>query len=377
MAFTASASVSTIYIQQFYNTLTYEAKTGAYSFELDETRFVLDVNLLREDLEITPIDQAYQFVSPMSGDAIMDFVNELGKTSGHDRPRYLVLQMLWGIITSQSRQYPIRRAGGKDKPHVILILSVHKVNHMSLGRILHKHSLRIKKNISVSSCMKKKKYPDLSESAFSTKQTKPKPAIEKSSKPAPAPKPKVTKEKPSKASTAKPPKPKPAKEKSTKATSLQKASKGKVTKVHTVKSSLWLVDEPDEEPTHLNLNLNASRLSLESFQAQGHARVGGVAIQKPVAKAIRPLPVVEGKGKAIVTGEQASQSWLALHNTKEEKPTGTILSKGGLQATEEASKTRDTILLHYHSMTHPPYCSWSSPSLAVLKNGVGSDKDIQ
>ncbi|GKC27758.1 hypothetical protein Tco_1035052, partial [Tanacetum coccineum] len=31
-AFTASASVLTIYIQQFSNTLTYEAKTGAYSF---------------------------------------------------------------------------------------------------------------------------------------------------------------------------------------------------------------------------------------------------------------------------------------------------------------------------------------------------------
>ncbi|GKF95143.1 hypothetical protein Tco_0287878, partial [Tanacetum coccineum] len=60
--------------------LTYEAKTGAYSFELDKTRFVLDANLLREALEIAPIDQAHQFVSPPSGDAIMDFVKELGYT---------------------------------------------------------------------------------------------------------------------------------------------------------------------------------------------------------------------------------------------------------------------------------------------------------
>ncbi|GJZ50093.1 hypothetical protein Tco_0604283 [Tanacetum coccineum] len=75
---------------------------------LDETRFVLDANLLREALEITPIDQAHQFVSPPSGDAIMDFVNELvyrGKTFGHDRPRYPVLQMLWGIITSTNVDY--------------------------------------------------------------------------------------------------------------------------------------------------------------------------------------------------------------------------------------------------------------------------------
>ncbi|GKC97105.1 hypothetical protein Tco_1162547 [Tanacetum coccineum] len=83
-----------------------------------------------------------------------------------------------------------------------------------------------------------------------TKKPKPKPAIEKSSKPAPASKPKVTKEKPSKASTAKPPKLKPTKEKLTKATPLQKASKGKVAKVHNVKSSFQLVDEPDEEPAH-------------------------------------------------------------------------------------------------------------------------------
>ncbi|GJR30666.1 hypothetical protein Tco_1106898 [Tanacetum coccineum] len=35
-AFTASAFVPAIYIQQFWNTLTYKAKTGAYSFQLDE-----------------------------------------------------------------------------------------------------------------------------------------------------------------------------------------------------------------------------------------------------------------------------------------------------------------------------------------------------
>nr|GEY24365.1 hypothetical protein [Tanacetum cinerariifolium] len=79
-ACTASASVPSIYIQQFWNTLTYKAKTGAYNFQMDETQFVLDDNLLREALEITPIDQAHQFVSPPSGDAIMDFVNEMGYT---------------------------------------------------------------------------------------------------------------------------------------------------------------------------------------------------------------------------------------------------------------------------------------------------------
>ncbi|GJY64032.1 hypothetical protein Tco_0465492, partial [Tanacetum coccineum] len=35
-AFTASANVPSIYIQQFWNTLTHEAKSGVYSFQLDE-----------------------------------------------------------------------------------------------------------------------------------------------------------------------------------------------------------------------------------------------------------------------------------------------------------------------------------------------------
>nr|GFC40968.1 histone deacetylase 14 [Tanacetum cinerariifolium] len=76
---------------------------------------------------------------------------------------------------------------------------------------------------------------------------------------------------------AKQPKPKPVKEKLTKPTSLQKAGKGKVTKAQTVKSSLQLVDEPDEEqdqpealpePQGASEDYNLKRaiqMSLESF----------------------------------------------------------------------------------------------------------------
>ncbi|GKE08102.1 hypothetical protein Tco_1411653 [Tanacetum coccineum] len=78
VAFTTSATVPAIYIQQFWNMLTYVEKAGTYQFQLDENWFTLDANLLREALEITPIDQAHPFMSPPSGDAIMDFVNELG-----------------------------------------------------------------------------------------------------------------------------------------------------------------------------------------------------------------------------------------------------------------------------------------------------------
>ncbi|GJY62309.1 hypothetical protein Tco_0462966 [Tanacetum coccineum] len=227
----------------------------------------------RESLEITLIDQAHQFVSPQSGDAIMDFVNELGytevihfmsrmavnnmyqpwrlilsminqcltgKTSGHDRPRYPVLQMLWGIIT-----IPLRRAGKTsltrpqtwNAPYYNMYLEMVAKHDQKV--VAEKQGKRI---------------------TVSAKQPKPKPAIEKSSKLTPAPKLKVTKKKPSKASTAKPPKPKPAKEKSTKATPLQKAGKG----------------EGDEYDVK-----RAIQMSLESFQTQSQAHVGGVAIQEP------------------------------------------------------------------------------------------------
>ncbi|GKE25156.1 hypothetical protein Tco_1436668, partial [Tanacetum coccineum] len=183
----------------------------------------------------------------------------------------------------------------------------------------------------------------------STKQPKPKPAIEKSSKPAHALKPKVTKEKPSKASTAKQPKSKLAKEKSTKATPPQKASKGKVAKVHNMKSSFQLVDEPDEEPAHSEpepeqegaggeYDMDRSiQMSLESFQAQSHAHVEGVAIQEPVTEAIRPLPVVKGKGKVIVTEEQAAQSLLVLHILKRRSTTDQFILQRRTPTTEEAS----------------------------------------
>ncbi|GJX87289.1 hypothetical protein Tco_0339303 [Tanacetum coccineum] len=194
-AFTASAFVPAIYIQQFWNTLTYEAKTGGYSFQFDENRFILDANLLREALEITPIDQAHQFVSPPSGDAIMDFVNELGyteeihfvsrmvvnnlyqpwrailsminqcltgKTYGFDRPRYPVLQMLWGIITSTNVDYAeliweefvqaiqtffvdkanmsiAPQKGKKTKPHVIPYCQFTKLIICYLGRTHNIH----------------------------------------------------------------------------------------------------------------------------------------------------------------------------------------------------------------------------------------------
>ncbi|GJR09915.1 hypothetical protein Tco_0792567 [Tanacetum coccineum] len=55
-----------------------DTKSGVYNFQLDEQWFTLNVDLLRNALEITPIDLAHPFVSPPVGEQVMDFVNELG-----------------------------------------------------------------------------------------------------------------------------------------------------------------------------------------------------------------------------------------------------------------------------------------------------------
>nr|GEX79743.1 copia protein [Tanacetum cinerariifolium] len=317
-------------------------------------------NFFRADaLEITPIDQAHQFVSPPSGDAIMDFVNELGytevihfvsrmavnnlyqawrailsminqcltsKTLGFDRPKYPVLQMLWGIITSTNIDYakllweefiqaiqtflthkanlgsPTKK-GRKDKPHrstssfhlaeedlrlsnlkfvpkgekdevfgmpILNELISNNIRNASYYNayleMVTKHNRRI-----VTENEGKKK-------PITAKQPKPKPAIEKSSKPVPIPKPKATNKKPVKPSPVKP-----------------------------------------------------SKIG----KSQEH--VGGVTIQEPVAEATRLLPVVEGKGKAIATEKQATQSLLALHMPKRRSITDQFILQRRTPATKRES----------------------------------------
>ncbi|GJR72868.1 hypothetical protein Tco_0085233 [Tanacetum coccineum] len=276
----------------FFFDLQKKQRNLIFQISLDEDWFILDANLLREALEITPVDQAHQFVSPPSGDAIMDFVNQLGylgeihfvsrmtvnnlyqpwrailsminqcltgKTFGFDRPRYLVLQMLWGIITSTNVDY----AELLNAPY-----------YNAYMEMVTKHD----KKITAEKGGKKK-------SASKADQSK-------------------------KPTTAKQPKPVP--------------SKGKVQKVCKGKSPLKLIDEDEEvhhepKPQGVGEDYDLNRgiqMILETFQAHGQAPVGGVAIREQVKEATRQLPMVERKGKSIATDEQAAQSLLALHTPK-------------------------------------------------------------
>ncbi|GJR34606.1 hypothetical protein Tco_1210290 [Tanacetum coccineum] len=259
---------------------------------LDETQFILDANLLREALEITPIDQAHQFVSPPSGDAIMDFVNEMGYTEGIitsinvDYAELMweeFIQAIQTFLTYKANLGSPTKKGRKDKAHVIPYCWFTKLIIYHLGRThnIHQRSaspfhlaeedLRLGNlkfvpkgeedevfgmpipNELISNNIRNAPYYNAylemvakhdqkiaaekaeKKKPATAKQPKPKPAKEKSSEPTLAPKPKVTKEKSSKPSPAKHP----------------KRGEG---------------EEYDVE--------RAIQMSLESFQAQSQAHVG-------------------------------------------------------------------------------------------------------
>nr|GEX38392.1 histone deacetylase 14 [Tanacetum cinerariifolium] len=77
-AFTASFTIPSIYIQQFWDTILYDKKARCYRCQLDEQWFVLTKETLREALQITPVNNNQAFAAPPSINGLIDFVNQLG-----------------------------------------------------------------------------------------------------------------------------------------------------------------------------------------------------------------------------------------------------------------------------------------------------------
>nr|GEU93550.1 hypothetical protein [Tanacetum cinerariifolium] len=140
-AFTASFTIPAIYIQQFWDTMCFNSSTGLYSCQLDEQWFNLHKDILIDALDITQTNDNNPFVAPPSSDTVIEYINTLGypstlrnvsamlvnalyqpwrailsminmcltgKTIGFDKPRHLVLQILWGIIHSSNIDYAER-----------------------------------------------------------------------------------------------------------------------------------------------------------------------------------------------------------------------------------------------------------------------------
>ncbi|GKF48888.1 hypothetical protein Tco_0142139 [Tanacetum coccineum] len=128
-AFTASSTIPEIYIQQFWDTICFDSKAGSYKCQLDEQWFNLTQDTLRDALHIIPVNNNRAFSSPPTPDTLVEFVNKLGypkevihlsnvttiinlcltgKTSGFERPRAPVLQILWGVYNRAHIDYAER-----------------------------------------------------------------------------------------------------------------------------------------------------------------------------------------------------------------------------------------------------------------------------
>ncbi|GJU77331.1 hypothetical protein Tco_1274401 [Tanacetum coccineum] len=77
-AFTASSTIPSIYIQQFWDTVRYVKNTRSYSCQLDKQWFNLTKDTLKDAIQIKPVDNNNPFSSPPTPDALINFVNELG-----------------------------------------------------------------------------------------------------------------------------------------------------------------------------------------------------------------------------------------------------------------------------------------------------------
>ncbi|GJT14112.1 putative ribonuclease H-like domain-containing protein [Tanacetum coccineum] len=109
-AFTASANVPSIYVQQFWNTLAKDTKTdSAHHFMPPPVvDLVIDfVNNLGYPKELQFVSKMYMNSLYQPWRTILFMINQCltGKTSGGDRPRHPVLQMLWGVVTGTNVNY--------------------------------------------------------------------------------------------------------------------------------------------------------------------------------------------------------------------------------------------------------------------------------
>nr|GEW48421.1 hypothetical protein [Tanacetum cinerariifolium] len=295
----------------------YEAKTRVCSFQLDEDWFILDANFLREALEITPIIRAHQFESPPTGNAIMDFVNELGypeelhfvsrmavnklyqpwrailsmidqcltgKISGYDRPRYPT------FLTDKANRGITTKKDKKIKPHVILYCRFTK---LIVGHLERKNNIH-------------QRYVSLFNMAEDDHRLR----------------------------------------------NLKFVPKGKEDEVFGMKIPKELITENIRNAPYYNAYLemvakhdhkivaeeggkkkSASKMILESFQPP----VDRVTFREPTTCITQKLLIIEGKGKSIASDEQVAQSLLELQTSKKTSTTDQYIFHRWILVTEEAS----------------------------------------
>nr|GEV83033.1 hypothetical protein [Tanacetum cinerariifolium] len=339
-AFTATATIPAIYIQQFWNTIKYYEKNVIFSCQLDKQWFDLNEEVFRDALGITPHDHNHPFVALISSNALIEFVIELG-VSWARLPGFI------GLDTRNRKKQPIK---DKKKEPKTLLNPYSKFTKLIIYYLKSKHNFHprtgsplhipdkdnvlgnlkfvakgvkyevfgmsipdalITKNIR--NALYYSEYLEMvakHERRVAAKQTgQSKPAVPEPSAPKAA---KLVKKTPDKPSPAK------------------RLKGGLVGKRHKPKSPLKLVDEfadegvPISEPRIDNEEADYQRvveLSLKDPEVrnQGPARI--VVIQEPDSKRIQSLPKVQGKGNKKIIDEQVAYTLLDLNTSKKKSAT--------------------------------------------------------
>nr|GEW10757.1 E-beta-farnesene synthase [Tanacetum cinerariifolium] len=348
-AFTASSTIPSIYIHQFWDTVRYDKTVGCYKCQLDEQWFDLTKDTLKDALQITSVNNNQAFTSPPSSDALINFVNELRylklvrnlsnglKGQGLQCYRFFEASSIDPILTMQ-------RGSSKNSPNP----SIHPLT----TKRIWKHKFRPRPN---SPLHLPNEEPVLGYLKFSAKGTKrevfgmPIPDIqgesyyqeylekvakhqrylggETGSDPdSPALKPTKTAKKSKPTASKADPRPpvlKPASSKKTKPKPAPAKTQGKKRKLPT--SSLRSVDEsvaediPEKELRVDDEEADVQRAleeSLKSIYDVPRGPLPPVVIREPESGKYQPLPEVPGKGKEKVTEEQVARDLLTLHTPK-------------------------------------------------------------
>ncbi|GKB08879.1 hypothetical protein Tco_0837191 [Tanacetum coccineum] len=348
-AFTASSTIPSIYIQQFWDTIRFDK---GYSCQLDEQRFYLTKATLRDALQL-PQDNN-NFTHPPNANTIISFVNELGYPN--------VVRTLSGVCIHSFIEDKMNLAlhtEGKKKVNPLVISGV----CFGIPEVLIQEHQKSKVWDGNSGYVAKvAKYQRYLAGEVVSDDEAPAP------KPAKGAKPKTPRKPKPQSTSSQPPKPKPVPAKpqekkrklamdATEAPSPAKRLKaGKVVKKRTLKSSQQLVDEfvdegvPADEPRFEDEEADIMQKVMEESLKDAYPAPRGplppVVIREPEPGKFQPLPEVQGKGKEKVGEEQAAQVLLNLQTPKKKNPAEQFIFQRRTPATAEPSGLVETSSLY-------------------------------
>nr|GEX06732.1 ribonuclease H-like domain, reverse transcriptase, RNA-dependent DNA polymerase [Tanacetum cinerariifolium] len=265
----------------------------------------LNSDLLCGALGITPKDPTHPFVAPLSGDLVIDFVNNLE----HPEDLQFVSKM---YVNNPDTQFFKCYGGLSQEPMSTMQNSFGKSLYSNLkfvfkGEVDEVFGMLIPKDLITDTIRNSEYYKKYLEMAA----CKPRQPTT------------VTHEEGGKKKKAPP--------------AVMKVRKGKKSDDHVDEDDeVQHAPEPQVEDDEYNLQ-RGIQMSLESLQAHGQAPVSGVAIHEPTSVSTQKLPDVEGKGKGIVTDKQAAQSLLDLQQPKKKSTTDHYIFQRRTPITQDAS----------------------------------------